>query len=179
MYHTDKSCALVCGCGFGDICSHRFLTHLRKMHNVVITPIDATESHFWHDIPVFERIYKCDNKKYDCQFRTPFKRLMSYHSCKQDNTPSQYPKYDEFLKYLPKYQYPVFGFPVKQSKTCTRNSHSAHSENEWQYQRSKQRKNRIRSKSRQGRAESSKRGRSVEISSRQDVSTGIQGTKIE
>ena len=111
-----KRCALVCGCGFGDVFGFRFTEHLRRIHNVKISIREATERHFWRKIPEFRQIRACNSRKYGkCEWRTPFEALLTRrHACKADAKVTPYPEPDEFLQYLPKALRPKFGYPTPQ-----------------------------------------------------------------
>ena len=39
IYHTPKTAALICGCGFGDIYAHKFINHVKMIHDVKLTQI--------------------------------------------------------------------------------------------------------------------------------------------
>ena len=113
IYHTPKTAALICGCGFGDIYAHKFINHVKMIHDVKLTPKEAAERHYWHNLPEFERTSVCHNKRYDrCKFKTPLRHIMDLvHACCTDMQPSKYPKYDEFYAWLPRRDRPTFGYP--------------------------------------------------------------------
>ena len=119
VYHAKKSAALICGCGYGHILAHKFVQHVKDIHGVQLTTSEAAERHFWHNLVEFERVYGChrNSKRVKCTFRSPIEHLMlNVHACVTDAQPSPYPRYDEFVRLLPKWMRPTFGFPQPEGK---------------------------------------------------------------
>ena len=119
VYHTKKTAALICGCGYGHILAHKFVQHVKDIHGVQLTTDEAAERHFWHNLVEFERVYGChrNSKRVKCTFRSPIEHLMlNVHACVTDAQPSPYPRYDEFVRLLPKWLRPTFGFPQPEGR---------------------------------------------------------------
>ena len=113
-YHTPKTVALLCGCGYGDIFVSRMRKHLLEAHDLRITKMDVVNQFFWHRLPVYNAIRKCDDmQRLGCVYRTPIHELIENgHDCKSSMRKSKLPKQGKFIDYMQEARVvPVHGVP--------------------------------------------------------------------
>ena len=112
-YHTSKTVALLCGCGFGDIFVSRVRKHLLEVHGIESSKKQVLAQFFWHRLPAYNAVRTCDDpQKVGCLFRSPISELVGEsHICKRD-LKKKLPEPDGFMKnLLPRTRKPVRGYP--------------------------------------------------------------------
>ena len=119
-YHTPKTVALLCGCGYGDIFVSRMRKHLLEAHGIMITKPDVVAQYFWHRLPPYNVVRKCDDvNRVGCKFRTPIHELIENgHNCRRDMRVSELPEPDQFFDNMQNYRVlPVRGVPRPMRRT--------------------------------------------------------------
>ena len=82
LYHSLKSAAYICNCGYGTVFQAELEHHVLKGHNIDIKFLEnGAKSFWWANLPTFNRFFYC----HKCQLKTPFHSIWIQHSC-QDFT---------------------------------------------------------------------------------------------
>ena len=113
-YHTTKTVALICGCGYGDIFVSRVRKHLLEAHGIRATKVEVVNNYFWHRVPEYHTVRTCeDPKRIKCVFRTPIHEIIETgHDCRRGMQQTALPRHDKFIDFMQQARVvPVRGVP--------------------------------------------------------------------
>ena len=76
-FHENKTWALICGCGFGEIAANRFRIYLDLVHGQKRDVEEISDEYYFNNLPEHITLKTCFNEKYKghCKFRTPYLNL--------------------------------------------------------------------------------------------------------